>query len=234
MATQASTCGDYYRGYPGLLPPRIRSTNPDSLEDRWVNYVMGFDQSPRLGDEEVGLGDPAWTLWDLPVSVAFQADSPNGEDLVVVAINNRLYWLDWDSYQDEWDWDTFENIYRLVEYGPLPSDPEAVRGYDPANLSRSSEVTTSFETTPDAPYNRSRVRVTVFEDGDESPDRTTVRATRKTSRMPIAAKAKDFIVRIEHDENEQFDPRFVQLDWVPLGRRGNKRYREAPVVDPET
>lgn len=217
-------CGDYFVGSVGLIPKRIRRANPRAIETRFVQYILSLDLTPEPDDDEnPTLG--AWSVWDLPISVTAQIPDDTGDDLITVAIKDRIYILDWERYRDEWNWEVYGSIYRRLTFAPIPSSQDAVDG--PANpdayrkhyLRRFRTCWFDFDTLPTAGSD-SQFRITVNPVNDYSRFKQGVYAANKRNRAHIAlSNAIDFEVTIEHEANEQFDPKFFVMEWDTVGNR---------------
>lgn len=217
-------CGDFYTGNPSLLPKRPRRANPRSLEGRWVNFVLSLDLTPDPDDDEkFELG--AWSLWDLPVNVSAQIDDAEGNDFITVAIADRIYILDWERYQDEWNHEVYGRIYRRLTFAPIPSSSEAVDKFsNDANayrldyIRRFREVMIQLNTLPtaiDTAY-----RATVNEVNNYSRFKQGAWTMSQRNRAHIAfSNAISFEVTIEHEANEQFDPVSYLFKWDSVGKR---------------
>jgi len=214
-------CTDFYNEPPGTIPARIKRTNPDAILDRWANVVYSMDLSPSPDDDELGNTDGAWSLWDLPVTHAAQYVDERGNDLIVVAIDNRVYKLDWNRYSDEWLHNTFAPIYRMVQIGPIPSSRDAspMQGYDPRVLKRLREFQWSLVDAPDTGNDSKwRISVGVFNREDVTW-RVGVRQASQSMRVKPALKGQAFTVRLEHAANEPINIQSWQAEWDLIGRR---------------
>src|SRR5947209_811520 len=120
-------CEDFVSDSTPQIPARPIRVNPDSIQGRHVNFVFAMDLTPEQKDE-AGAGIGAWTCWDIPAEHAAQIDDDRGEDLIVLTIGNRAYWLDWQRFQDEFNWNAYAPIHRMVRYGPLPSNESVAKG----------------------------------------------------------------------------------------------------------
>lgn len=221
-------CGDFVEDTPGVIPKRIDRTNPDSLANRWANFVFSMDLSPEQ-KEELGAGVGAWSLWDIPSAHAAQIDDDRGEDLIVVAVQDNIYWLDWTRYQDEWTWNAYAPIPRLIRFGPFPSNEQSSMpqgGFDLAQLKRLMEFEFSLKDGPTGAAGAVWT-VTVAEwDREELTSRTGRRATATRMRTQNSVKGRSFIVTLEHSANEPVHIEHWRAAWDLVGRR----IREAGVV----
>jgi hypothetical protein len=215
-------CTDYFDSIVRLVPTRIKRTNPNSIKDRWANFCYSMDLSPQPDDDEIGNQYGAWSLWDLPVTHCAQYVDEAGNDLIVVAIGNRVYKLDWTKYRDEWEHNTFAPIYRMIQIGPIPhaKDEVAVRGgYDPRVLKRLREFQWSLVDAPESGNDSKwRVSVGVFNREDETW-RVGMRAAKRDMRLKTAVKGLAFAVRLEHCANEPMQITNWSAEWDMLGRR---------------
>lgn len=216
-----SICTDRYK--PALLRPRrIRAPECAAFEnqERWVNFYAAFNLTPDPDDNDPASGAPAWSVGDLPVSVAWQDVDDRGNDRGFVAIGNRVYVLDWDRYEDEWNWDVFYPIYRQLVIGPIPGsrDEQEEGRYQLAHLKRFRKL--SFELASAPTDAGSQYKVSVQEDGAES-DTAAVgyRTTQRHGEALVAKKGYSFLVTLEHDANEDFPLLWWEAEYEDLGRR---------------
>jgi len=217
----AILCPDFFEEVPGIIPGRIKRTNPESIEDRFANLTYSMDLSPLPGDEEVGNQFGAWSLGDLPVAHAAQIDDDNGDDLICVAVLNRVYRLNRSVYRDEWEWNTFAPIYRQVTIGPIPYAEEDVgKGdFNLAELKRFLEFQFQNKDAPQAgPLSKWRFSVGEWENEDETYV-TVARQGGQRMRARIAVKGRSFTVRLEHAANEPIHIEHWEALWQSLGRR---------------
>lgn len=215
----AIPCEDFYSGVPDTVPGRPKRTNPDAIKDRWTPLVYSMDLSPEQGDEDIGNQYGGWSMWDLPVSHCAQIDDDNGDDLIVVAIVDRLYKLDWTKHRDEWAPNTYAPIYRMVRIGPLPSSPEdAPKGsftLDTVKRFREFEWNNPFPASAQA---QSKWRVSVAEWEREFNQKVTIRAGGERMRVPCALRGTSFVVTLEHAANEPFAITGWKASWDETGR----------------
>ena len=61
-------CEDYFEEDIATVPGRIKRTNPDSIQDRFVNFIYSMDLSPSPNDDQLGNTMGAWSLWDIPTA----------------------------------------------------------------------------------------------------------------------------------------------------------------------
>lgn len=215
-------CTDFIVEEVPIVPKRIKRTNPDSLANRYANFMFHMDLSPEQKDE-AGAGIGAWSLWDVPTSHVSQIDDDRGEDLITFSIMDRVYWFDWRRYVDEWYWNAFAPIDRLVRFGPIPSNENAsipTGGYDLSKLKRFREFEFSLADGPTGAA-QAEWRVTVAEWNREQ--RTERSGTRKTaSRMRIHITTKGslgFVVTLEHHANEPVRIEHWRAAWDVVGAR---------------
>lgn len=221
-----SVCTDLY--YPVLLRPRrIRAAECASFQEqnRWVNFWVAFNLTPVAEDNAAGSGIGAWTVGDLPVSVAMQDVSARGDDLLLVAIADRVYVLDWERYRDEWNWEVFLPIYRRLTIGPIPGskDEEEDGKYALANLKRFRRFTFELGEEPTHTPTQSQYVGSVNEAGAlASTASVGTRITQRHGNLQIARRGYSFLVTLEHDANEDFPLLWWQADFEELGdRRAN-------------
>lgn len=213
-------CSDYIEGVVGLTPRRIYRSNPDALENRWGNFVYCMDLSPEPGDDELGNAGGAWTLWDLPVTHAAQIDDERGNDMIVVAIGDRVYVLDWERFRDEWEWDAYKPIYRMLRFAPIPHSPEAAGSegaYDIAKGKTFREFYWGLKEQPTAQDSSVRVQVAEFENEANTARSTIVRQAQR-NRVNLAVTGVSFVVTIEHAADEQWSPFQWKATWDIKGR----------------
>lgn len=224
----AIPCPDFITDPAPLVPKRIVCTNRTCLADRFVNFVASLDLSPDQKDE-AGTGVLAWSLWDIPASFAAQIDDDRGEDLIALSIKDNLFWLDWDRYQDEWTWNGFAPINRMVRFGPIPSNENETSkgGYDLSSLKRFREFQWELESgNTGAPQPFWTIKVAEWRNEDTT-ERSGVRRTTSRMRARIATKGKAFVVTLEHSANEPCSSVAWHAEWDDLG----KRIRESTVVE---
>lgn len=223
----AIPCSDYVRDDSPVIPERPRRTNPDAIFNRWANFVASLDLTPAQV-EEVGAGFLAWTLWDIPTSHCAQIDDDRGEDLICVAVENNVYWLDWRRYQDEWQFNAFAPINHFVRFSPIPATLEATEsgGYDLTSIKRFREFTFTLR---DGAVGAAAAKwwITVGErDNEERTSRTAIRRTTNRMRTHIAVKGRSFVVTLEHRANEPINIESYTAEWDTIG----KRIRQAGIV----
>jgi len=214
-------CVDFFEEVVGIVPGRIKRTNPDSIFGRHANLTYSMDLSPLPGDEELGNQFGAWSMSDIPSSHASQIDDDDGNDLICVSILNRIYTLSRKVFRDEWLHNTYAPIYRQITIGPIPySEEEASKGgYNLAELKRFLEFQFSLKDAPqDGPLSKWRVSVGEWENEDDTYVVTT-RAGSQRMRARVNVKGRSFTVRIEHAANEPIHVEHWEAFWSSLGRR---------------
>lgn len=217
----AIPCADFVTESVPIVPKRIDRTNPDALANRWANFIFSMDLSAEQSDA-IGAGVGAWSLWDIPASHVAQIDDDRGEDLIAVAVMDRVYWLDWRRYQDEWFWNAYAPIDQLMRIGPIPSNENATiptGGYDVSKLKRFREFEFSLK---DGPLGQPRAvwTVTVAEwDREERTARSGQRKTATRMRTRISTKGRSFIVTLEHSANEPVHIEHWRAAWDVVGHR---------------
>lgn len=215
-------CVDFFEDIIGTVPVRLKRTNPDSIKDRFFQFVYSMDLSPSPGDEELGNQYGAWTVWDIPASSVAQIEDDRGNDLITVSVLNRVYVLDWSRYRDEWLPNTYAPIYRMMKFAPIPyskAETEGRNAYNLALLKRFREFQFAIATTPEAGPN-SVWRISVGRYGAEGVSyRIGVRQTRELMRALIALKGVAFTVRLENSANEAFTLTYWRAAWEVLSRR---------------
>lgn len=214
----AIPCSDFITDSPVLWPARPERANPDSIANRYANFVMSLSLSPEQTDDKAVYG---WNLWDIPSSHASQIDDDRGNDLVTLAVQNNIVFLDWDRTADEIDWNTFAPIHRLVRFGPLPSnaratDPEG--GYDLAKMKRFREFEFNLRDEPTGSAGTWRVTVGEWEREGQT-ERTTTRLTSPRMRTRIAVRGRSFVVTLEHTSDEAVTIEHWRAAWDVVGRR---------------
>jgi hypothetical protein len=172
------------------------------------------------GDEEIGETAGAWSLWDIPTSLAAQIDDPFGDDIILVAVADRLYQLDWAQYTDEWEPNAHAPIYRLIEFGPIPPEPSrdaGEAGYVENVLHRFREFWAVLK--HEALELSSRIRITIGEwERPENRRQATYETTEQLDAQ-IALKGRAFTVKLEHAADEPFALRSWQAEWDIVGAR---------------
>jgi hypothetical protein len=216
-------CTDFYDEAPLTVPARIKRTNPDAIKDRWANFIYSMDLSPEQGDEDVGNQYGAWSLWDLPVSHCTQIDDDNGDDLIVVAILDRLYVLDWTAYRDEYEPDKYAPIYKSLRLGPLPSSADDVAGgrggfqLDTVKRFREFEWSARYPSTAEDGQSKWRVSIAEWENEDATR-RITIRRGSQRMRVQCALRGTAFVVTLEHAANERVEITNWKATWDETGR----------------
>lgn len=222
MSTAFIPCVDYFEEDITTVPGRIKRTNPDAIKDRWANFIYSMDLSALPGDEDLGNQDGAWSLWDIPSSHCAQIEDDRGNDVIVVAIVNMLYVLDWTRFRDEWAHNTFAPIYRMVRFGPVPYNKEGVEGRGGYALNLLKRFRELQFVLRDLPVNGpdSVWRISVGEDGREEQSwRIGVRNTIQLMRVMIAVRGRAFTVRLENSSNDPMEIESWYAGWDMLGHR---------------
>lgn len=216
----AIPCVDYIVDSPGTVPKRPKRANPDAIRNRYVNFVGSMDLSPEQNDD-IGAGVMAWSIWDIPAAHACQIDDDRGEDLICVAVQDNVYWLDWRRYKDEWDYNAFAPIEQLIRIGPLPSNETVTGtgGYDLSTVKRFHSLEFGLKDgalgVPGAQW-----WITVGEwENEEATSRTAIRKTVGRMRARVATKGRSFIVTLEHTAAEPVHITYWYAMWQVLGRR---------------
>lgn len=220
-----SVCTDIYR--PTVIRPRRTRRAECSAfaeQDRWVNFVYSLNLTPDPADNDPASGLGAWSCWDLPVTFAMQDVSPRGDDLLFVAIANRVYLLDWNAYRDQWNWEVYGAIYRRLTLGPIPGSTDEQQGgkYDLAGLKRFRRFSYQLAFAPADDPTQSEYAITVAEDGSTAAGAMGVRRTQRNGEVKVAQRGYSFLVTLEHDANEDFPLIDYVAEWEELGgRRAN-------------
>lgn len=215
-----SICSDIYATVIGLIPKRITRVNPDAVKDRWVNYVYTMDLTPDPADDTTANPYGAWSVWDIPANIAAQIDDERGDDLIIVAIANRVYQLDWTRFRDEYNWGAYSAIHRLLRIGPIPMQPNDLdqgRGYDPRVLKRFAAFLFSLRHAPTDRNTKYRIAVEPW--NDETKRRSGERVTQQHNKAKVAVRGYAFTVELYHAANEQFSLANWEAVWEPLGVR---------------
>ena len=214
-------CTDFVESVPALVPGRPRRANPDAIKDRWCQFVACFDLSPLQGDESANDYEVAWCVWDLPITHSCQIDDDKGDDLICVSIMDRVYYLDHNAYRDEWNWNEYAPIYKMMRIGPIPSSEDEVpRGaWNPDSLKRFQEF--FFPIKHRATQGQlSRWRVSVAEMDREGPtQKITMRQSSQRMKIGIWTAGKKFVVTLEHAANEPIDIDYWRAVWDDIGIR---------------
>lgn len=220
-----SICTDVFR--PTVIRPRrVRQAECSAFaeQNRFINFVYSLNLTPDPGDNDPASGLGAWSCWDLPVQYSMQDVSTRGDDLLFVAIANRVYLLDWDAFRDQWNWEAYGNIYRRLTFGPIPGSRDEQEGgkYNLSGLKRFRSFTYQLaEAPPDDPV-QSQYKIAVTEDGDDTSEAAGYRRTVRSGMTPVAKKGYSFLVTLEHDANEDLPLLWWQAEWEELGgRRAN-------------
>lgn len=223
----AIPCPDYVRDPVSAVPARIVCTSRTCITNRFVNFIFSIDLAHSQNDA-VGAGVGAWSLWDIPASHAAQIDDDRGEDLICLSVMDKVYWLDYERWVDEWDWNSFAPIYAMVRFGPIPYNVESTQagGYDLTQVKRFREFQwTLADGATGAPEAFWTVTVSDFQREAVSA-RSAVRRTTTRMRAQVAVKGRAFIVMLEHTANEPINITDWTAKWDIIGNR----IRESGVV----
>lgn len=190
-------------------------------QNRWVNLVYSSNLTPDPNDNDPASGLGAWSAWDLPVTYCMQDVSTRGDDLLFVAIANRVYLLDWEAFRDQWNWGTYGNIYRKLTLGPIPGSRDEQEGgaYSLPNLRRFRTFTYQLAATPPDDPVQSQYKISVGEDGATTAPAQGYRRTQRSGEAKVAQRGYSFLVTLEHDANEDFPLLWWQAEWEELGAR---------------
>jgi hypothetical protein len=214
-------CEDIVDGTPFTIPGGPKRANPDSIKDRWVQFVYCMDLSQAQGDEEPGNAFGAWCMWGLPITHCAQIDDDRGDDLICVSILNRVYFLDHTVYRDEWAPNEFAPIYKMMRIGPIPSAEADVPkgGWNPNSIKRFVEF--FFPVKERASQGAlSRWRISVAEQDREGPtQKITMRQASQRMKIGMTTQGKKFVVTLEHAANEPIEIDHWQAVWDDIGVR---------------
>lgn len=217
-------CTDLFR--PAVIRPRrIRAPECSAYEgqNRWVNFMASFNLTPDPADNDPASGLCAWSIGDLPVSYATQDVSTRGDDLLFVAVANRVYLLDWTAYRDQWNWEAYGLIYRQLTIGPIPGSSEEQEGgtYDLDSLKRFRRIAFKLATPPADDPVQSQFKVTVADQADVSQATPAVgyRRTQQANEVKATTRVYAALVTLEHDANEDFPLVEWVAEWEELGSR---------------
>lgn len=214
----AIPCSDFFSNPIGSVPVRIKRTNPDSIKDRWTPFVATFDLVSTTNDDDPQGDFIAWSMWDVPASHSCQYVDERGNDLICVAIVDRVYFFDWDRTRDEWAPNTFAPIYRMLRIGPVPySRDSAPAGYSLDVWKRFRAFEFALKDAPQS-GDDSKWRVSVSE-WDQENWTVTMRAGTQRMRVPIVSRGRSFVVRLEHSADEPVRIEHWQAKWNMLGKR---------------
>jgi len=214
-------CQDFFDDPTGVIPKRIKCTRAGCIADRWANFVYSMDLSPDAEDDELGNVYGAWTLWDIPATHVSQIEDEEGNDIIVVAVVNRLYYLDWERHRDEWDYNTFAPIQRMAKFGPIPSSMDDAGSFDAYRLDylkRLREFAFNLRDIPTSPTSVYRFHVGEYQN-ELANRRAGLRVGRQHMRLQTNVKAQSFSVTVEHAANEPFRLEHWQASWHVLGPR---------------
>lgn len=212
-------CSDYYTEIVNTIPIRIKRTNPDALEDRWTPFVYSMDLSANPADDEVGNQLGAWSMMDCPATHSAQYTDERGNDFIVIAIVDRVYYFDWKRTRDEWAPNVFAPIYRMLRIGPIPYNLEVTSrgGYAIDVWKRFRAFEFALKDEPQSgDDSRWRVSVSGWDRGDWT---LTMRHGAQQMRVPLVKNARAFSVRLEHSADEPVRIEHWQAKWDMLGKR---------------
>jgi hypothetical protein len=218
-----SICTDLYR--PTVIRPRrVRAAECSAFEgiSKWVNFFYSLNLTPDPADNKLSSGLGAWSIGDLPVTYAMQDVSTRGDDLLFVAISNRVYLLDWERYRDEWNWETYGKIYRKLTLGPIPGSRDEQEGgtYTLTGLKRFRKLSYHLARPPADDPVQSEYKVSVADDGDTAGTSASgYRRTQRAGTADVAKRGYSFLVTLEHDANEDFPLLDWTAEWEELGGR---------------
>lgn len=215
-------CTDYVTDPVPVVPARVTCTERTCIENRFAMFVASMDLSPELKEESLGKGVLAWSLWDIPGLHATQIDDDTGEDLICVSVMDRVYWLDYTRHKDEWNWNAFAPIRRLVKIGPIPSNAESTQrgGYDLEKVKRFREFYFTLKHgSTGAPGAFWTISVGEWE-REQNTTRTTTRRTTNRMRTRISTKgSQGFVVTLENSADEPVEIDNWSAEWDVLGHR---------------
>jgi hypothetical protein len=217
-----SICTDVYR--PIILRPRrVRSPECSAFQDqnRWIQFVYSLNLTPDPGDNDPASGLGAWSVWDLPVTYTAQDVALNGNDLLFVAIADRIYLLEWEAYRDQWNWEAYGSIFRQLTFGPIPGSADEQDGgtFDLVSLKRFRRFAFNLATPPADDPVQSQYGISVEDDGSEATPAQGYRRTQQVGEVKVAQRGYSFLVTVEHDANEDFPLLNWTADWDDLGDR---------------
>jgi hypothetical protein len=215
-------CTDIYR--PTLIRPRrVRQAECSAFaeKNRFINFVYSLNLTPDPADNDPASGLGAWSCWDIPAQYAMQDVSTRGDDLLFVAIADRVYLLDWDAFRDQWNWETYGNIYRRLTLGPIPGSREEQEGGDYVlpNLRRFRSFTYQLADPPADDPVTSQYKISVADSGTPDDVAEGYRRTQQNGETKVAKKGYAFLVTLEHEANEDFPLLWWQAEWEELGGR---------------
>lgn len=217
-----SICTDQYRPVV-IRPRRVRAPECSAFaeQNRWINFVYSLNLTPDPSDNDPASGLGAWSCWDLPVTYAMQDVSTRGDDLLFVAIANRVYLLDWNAYRDQWNWEAYGLIYRRLTIGPIPGSRDEQDGgkYNLEGLKRFRSFIYQLATPPADDPVQSQYQITVADTVNGVTGAVGVRRTQQNAAAKVAQQGYSFLVTLEHDANEDFPLLSWQADWEELGGR---------------
>lgn len=213
-------CTDFVMDPVDVVPARIICTTRTCIANRFVGFAFSIELSPSQKDE-LGAGVGAWSVWDIPALNTAQIDDDRGEDLVCLSVQDKVYWLDWERYMDEWDWNAYAPIYRMVRIGPIPYNDQATDrgGYDLDKVKRFREFQFSLDDgATGAPGAKWKITVSEFQ-REAQTARSTTRRTTQRMRARVSTKGRAFIVMLEHSANEPINITDWSAHWDVIGKR---------------
>lgn len=218
----AIPCIDFVTDPVEPVPARITCTERTCLQNRFALFVASMDLSPELHEKSLGAGVLAWSLWDIPGLHASQIDDDAGEDLICISVEDRVYWLDYTRHKDEWNWNAFAPIRRMVRFGPIPSNAEACTrgGYDLEKVKRFREFLFNLKDgATGAPGAFWEISVGEWT-REQNTTRTTTRRTTNRMRTRISTKgSQGFVVTVRHSADEPVEINNWSAEWDVLGKR---------------
>lgn len=217
----AIPCPDFITDPPPPFPKRVICTTRTCIENRFAQFIFSMDLSPeQRGEVAQDIG--AWSLWDIPTSHVCQIDDDVGQDIICVSIMDKVYWLDWNRYVDELDWNAFAPIYQRLKIGPFPSNESVTQkgAYDQAILKRLREfIFTLRDGNTGAPGATWFVTAAAWTNEDDTA-RTGKRRTTARMRTRISTKGHSgFVITLEHKGNEPTQIESWNAAWDLIGHR---------------
>lgn len=217
-----SICSDLYR--PIVIRPRrvrVPECSEFAQKNRWVNFVYSLNLTPDPSDNDPASALGAWSMWDLPVTYAMQDVSTRGDDLLFVAVADRVYLLDWTAYRDQWNWEAYGAIYRRLTIGPIPGSRDEQEGgnYNLDGLKRFRTFSYQLAHPPTDDPVQSQYRISVIDDGVSTSEAAGYRRTVQNGEAKVAFRGYSFLVTLEHDANEDFPLLDWMASWEELGGR---------------
>ena len=208
---------------------RPRAATVAGLSGKRYALALQLDRTPGSEDDAINT-EGGWSVLDLAATACAQTTDEHGEDVVVVAMQNlatgaanSVLLLDWERFEDEYQYDALTPMYRRWGIGPIPSAPDALGAeestyrYEPDRIKRFR--TFEFELLADPTDATSVLRVSVQEDRVGSSARTQTYVTARRNQMQIMVRGLQFSVTVEHAGNEDFTPHWWKAIWDVLGPR---------------